>query len=201
MKYIYFYFINMGEIIYNLSDDERKNIFDIINHQEGRIKKTRNYLIRNTRTDLLRTIITETKDRWLDAFFTITEKYNIKKHSKKANMLKMIVKIIISSTERKKYIENNKKNIIEVLNDDVEEKLKINEKIKKYLWCKDNKVFWIFKSYFLKRKEEWDTFIERTYYATKKVCEIYKKEINNDITTLFEDRARNNPYLEENENL
>ncbi|AHB41424.1 hypothetical protein P148_SR1C00001G0633 [candidate division SR1 bacterium RAAC1_SR1_1] len=219
-----------------LPQNERKEISGFFHTQNKELETLRNELINSIETNLLWSIIMETKEKGIEKFNEIIEKYHYNKHSRIASKIKRITKAILcfykKEKTRKDTSDNIKHTFNEKLNKDKAEKIKqekikqerikqerikqerikqerIEQKrvkqekiivgmhIKTYLDAKDNRPFGIFKTYFLENNKEGWNFHESADYAIKKVCEIYRRENNEEIQELFKDRARGNPYLKE----
>lgn len=202
-----------------LSENERKEISWFFHSQNKELQLIWKELNNSIESKVLRGIITDTQKNWIEAYNNILKKRNLKKKSHIATKIKKIIKVIICFYKREETIKDTWDNIkttfnekINKNNDDEEkiekekiekerikqEKIIVAEKIKDYFETKSKQPLGIFKSYFLESKHNQGNFYENTEYWTKKVCEIYRREYNEEILILFQDRARGNNYLEDN---
>lgn len=188
--------------------EERKEISEHFHTQTKELQNIRRELSQSIPTNTLWSIIIETKEKGLTMYNEIIKRHGLKTKSRIGSKIKRITKAVLCFYQREKIDKNTSDNIKTILNEEEDtnnqEAEKINQEkravginIKNYLWAKDKKPFWIFKTYFLERKKEWWNFHESSDYAIKKVCEIYRRENNEEIQELFKDRARGNNYLKE----
>lgn len=189
-----------------LPQNERKEISWFLHTQSKELQSIRNELIHSIESNVLWSIIIETKEQWMKSYNDILKRRNIKIKSRTASKIKRITKAILCFYKKEKTREDTSDNIKHTFNKEIDkneaerikqEKIIAWMHIRNYLGAKDKKPFWIFKTYFLERQKEWWNFHESADYAIKKICEIYRRENNEEIQELFKDWARGNPYLKE----
>lgn len=191
-----------------IPQNERKEISWFLHKQNKELQNIRNEILKSTPTDLLWWIIIDTKQLWIQSYNDILKKRNIKTRSHTATKIKRIIKAILCFYQKEKNIGNASDEIeitFKEKNKEAkdqearikQEKIMVGKKILEYLEAKDKQPFGIFKTYFLEANKEWLNFHESADYATKKICEIYRREYNDEVQELFNDRAWGNNYLKE----